>query len=83
MNLAPFLETEPAERKARLRSLRLASRLICGPRGTELERALHRAEHDPSALPRAAKLIEGLQPLDRRRLLSSWWGVTGRGKADA
>ena len=67
-----FDVNDAAERRARLRSLRMASRLLCGPRGTELERALHAAERDPAALPRALVLLDAMPAIDRRRVLSSW-----------
>jgi hypothetical protein len=63
---------DPVERRARLRSLRLGARLICGSRGADLERALIEAERDPGGLPRVVALIDALTALDRRRLLSSW-----------
>jgi hypothetical protein len=72
VGLGSLFDTAEPERTARLRSLRLAARLLCGPRGVELERALHAAEHDPDALPRALALLDELQPLDRRRVLGSW-----------
>jgi hypothetical protein len=50
----------------------MASRLLCGDRGRELERALSEAERDPEAINRAINLIEALAPLDRRRVLGSW-----------
>ena len=60
VNLASLFATEPAELRARLRSLRMASRLLCGPRGTELECTLHdAAEHDADALP--MELLDALQ----------------------
>lgn len=71
-----FAVAEP-ERRARLRSLRLAARLLCGPRGQELERALHAAEHDETALAPALVLLDALTPLDRRRVLGSWAQTLG------
>jgi hypothetical protein len=70
--LALFDVNDAAELRARLRTLRLAARLLCGPRGTALERALHDAEHDAAALPRALALLDDLTPLDRRRVLTAW-----------
>jgi hypothetical protein len=55
-----------------LRSLRLASRILCGPRARDLERALADAERDPEAIVRVVALIDQLAPLDRRRVLGSW-----------
>jgi len=64
--------SDPIERAARLRSLRIAARILCGPRAHELEAALARAERDPSGeLPKIDKLIDALPPT-RRRLLSTW-----------
>jgi hypothetical protein len=73
MNLTSLFATEPAERKARLRSMRMATRVLCGERARQLELALQRAERDEAALPEVVQGIEALMPLDRRRILSSWW----------
>jgi hypothetical protein len=67
-----FPADDPAELRARLRSLRMASRLLCGDRGRALECALYDAERDPEAIRRVVNLIEALAPLDRRRVLGSW-----------
>lgn len=66
---------DSAERRARLRSLRLGARLICGARGADLEHALIAAEHDPGGIPRVLELVDALSAIDRRRLLSSWMKV--------
>jgi hypothetical protein len=59
----------------------MAARVLCGERARVLELALQRAElDDAAALPDVVEGIEGLAPLDRRRVLSSWWGVNGRGR---
>ena len=67
-----FPADDPSELRARLRSLRMASRLLCGDRGRALERALSDAERDPEAINRAVDLIDQLAPLDQRRMLGSW-----------
>ncbi len=65
MTLAPlFSDVRPSERLARLRSLRMASRLLCGPRGRALER--------PALMPAALAQIDALEALDRRRMLAAW-----------
>lgn len=56
----------PAERLARLRSLRAITRAYLGPRGQQLADCLHRAESDDAAL------IPALDALDRRRVLASF-----------
>ena len=77
--MIPLEVTDPIERAARLRSLRIAARILCGPQGRELELALARAERDPSGeLPKIDKLIDALPPIPRRRLLSA----RGRGRCD-
>lgn len=79
MTLAQLFDPrDPAERRARLRSLRLAARLLCGPRGLQLERALGDAEHDEAALEPALALLDALGPIDRRRVLSSWGATLGK-----
>jgi hypothetical protein len=74
---ALFPIADPAELRARLRSLRLAARILCGPRACDLERALADAERDPAAIVRAVALIERLAPLDRHREggLANLWGL--------
>ena len=65
--------SDPIERAARLRSLRIAARILCGPRAHELEAALARAERDPSGeLPKIDGLIDALSATPRQRLLSTW-----------
>ena len=63
---------DEAERRARLRSLRLGARLLCGPRGAALEHALIQAERDPGEIPQVLALVDALTAIDKRRLLSSW-----------
>jgi len=70
--LTPLHIADPIERAARLRSLRLAARILCGPRARDLVVALAKAERDPTELLRVDRLIDELKPLDKRRLLSSW-----------
>lgn len=68
-------DIEPPERLARLRSLRVVVRLLCGPRGADLERHLRDAETDRPALLRALDALDRLAPLDRRRVLASYAAV--------
>ena len=72
MSLSLLDIADDAERRARLRSLRLGVRVICGGRAPELERALAAAEHDRREIPRVERLLDGLRALDRRRLLATW-----------
>lgn len=67
---APNLD--PAERRARLRSLRALSRVYAGPRAATLCRFLAQAETDPDALEPASIEINRLAPLDRRAILASF-----------
>ena len=71
-DLAILFKVEGPERIARLRGLRTAARLLCGPRGRQLERCLYEAERDAGAIPAAMACLEGLSPLDRRRLLTTF-----------
>lgn len=63
---------EPAERLARLRSLRAIARLTLGRRGDAFADALHRAETDPAALEPALQRLADLAPIDRRHILASF-----------
>ncbi len=78
MTWGPFAgDLDPAERTARLRCLRLAVKLLVGPRGVETRHALLVAEIDPNADTLAAAQVEfdRLSPLDRRRVLASYCEV--------
>lgn len=68
---------DPIERKCQLRSLRLAVRLICGPRGAEAGHMLLVAETDPhpQTLAEALAEFDRLASLDRRRVLAAFGGV--------
>lgn len=70
------LDLEPGERLARLRSLRAIVRLMTGPRGAALADLLLTAETDDSALVPAATALDGLAPIDMRRVLASYAGLT-------
>jgi hypothetical protein len=70
--VSPLRVSDPIERAARLRSLRIAAAILCGPRARELVIALREAERDPEGIHRVDRLIDSLRPLDRRRLLSKW-----------
>ncbi|KQT56094.1 hypothetical protein ASG52_24560 [Methylobacterium sp. Leaf456] len=65
-------DLDPAERLARLRSLRAITRLCCGPRGERLADELHRAERDADRLPAALDALNALAALDRRQVLTSF-----------
>lgn len=75
----PFLpDLDPAERKARCRALRMAIKLLTGPRGKAAEFALHRAEVsglDPDLLAEAEAAFDNLTALDKRRVWSSYMAV--------
>lgn len=68
-------DIEPAERLARLRSMRAIVRILTGPRGNELAGHLHKAEADASALVPALAALDRLAPLDRRKVLASYAGL--------
>lgn len=69
----PFLSgIDPAERLARLRSLRVATHILCGSRGRHLEAALRQAERDDAALLTAETAFDQLAALDRRRVLATY-----------
>lgn len=69
-------DLDPGERLARLRSFRALARVLAGPRAVELCELLHQAESDESVLPAAADALERLAPVDLRRILSSYAGLT-------
>jgi|GEM_PF-1548283 len=64
------------ERLARLRSLRAIVRLLLGPRGDALERAIRCAEESPVDLDLAHVALSRLPSLDFRRVLSSYAALT-------
>lgn len=66
---------DPAEQRARLRSLRAIARLVAGPRADAVVKLLRQAEDDPAALVPAADALDRLEPLDRRRILGSFAGL--------
>lgn len=72
MTLAPLFNVTAPERLARIRSLALAARLLCGQRARDLEQSLRAAERDADRLPEALAQIDALDALDRRRLLAAW-----------
>jgi hypothetical protein len=68
----PFVSNlEPAERLARLRSLRALAGVFCH-RHPELAVALRAAERDLAALEAAALALEQVPTVNRRRLLASY-----------
>ena len=69
-DVAVLFGVDAAELRARLRSMRLAARVLCGDRARALEAALHRAERDAAALVDVVVGIKALAPLDRRRVLA-------------
>lgn len=69
---------DPGELKARCRALRLAVRLLCGPRGRGAEIALLRAEvagGEANLLAQAEAEFERMTAVDKRRVLSSYRAV--------
>lgn len=71
------------ERKARLRCLRLAVRLLTGPRGKAAELALLRSEisgGDADLLDEASAEFDRLPSLDRRKVLASFAATLIPGK---
>lgn len=68
-------DLDPAERRARLRSMQAITRLCCGARGQVLADWLRRAETDEAALEPALDALDHLAPLDRRRILASFAAV--------
>ena len=63
---------DPAERLARLRSMRAIAHLCLGPRGDALTDALRLSERNPDHLPAALTALDALAPLDRRTVLASF-----------
>lgn len=73
----PFaLGLDPAEQRARLRSLRQTARLLIGPRGAEFCHWLAKAETDPAALEPACRALNALAANDRRQVLASYAALT-------
>lgn len=69
----PFApDIDPAEQRARLRSLRALAAIHCGPRAATLCRLLSSAETDPADLEPAAEALNRLAPIDRRHVLASY-----------
>lgn len=75
----PFIpDLDPAERRARLRSLRTCVKLLVGPRGHEASFALLRCEidgEDMVLLADALAEFSKLGTLDQRRVLASYADV--------
>lgn len=63
------------ERTARLRAMQAIVRLSTGPRGDAVCALLRRAEIDPDAMEPAAVALGRLEPLDYRRVLSSYAAI--------
>lgn len=76
MTWGPFLPgLDPAERKARLRSLRALVKVMTGARGEVVALAILRAEIAPDdieMLSAAAATFDRLGSIDRRRILSNF-----------
>ena len=73
LNFGPWeADIDPAERLARLRSLRMAARLLCGPRADALVACLKLAETDRDAMDAAAVELSRLPTLPMRHLLSAY-----------
>ena len=72
----PFMPGIPAdERRAQLRGLQVATKLLCGPRAAPVVALLRAAETDTSALQAASAEIDRLPSKDRRRVLSTFLGT--------
>jgi hypothetical protein len=67
---------DPAERLARLRSLRAMAILMCRPHGSFID-ALKHAEVDADALTKAQSAFEQVPALARRHLLASYANLFG------
>lgn len=63
---------DPAEQRARLRSLRALAKVYAGPRAADACRLLAQAETDPTALEPASAAVNRLAPVDRRQILASF-----------
>ena len=73
----PFaLDIDDCERRARLRSLRAIVRLLLGPRGAVLERALTCAETGTVSLETLHGVLSRLPSLDFRKVLASYAALT-------
>jgi hypothetical protein len=68
-------EIDPTERTAQLRCLAGLAAVFRGSHDP-LVSALRAAEHDATALARAAELLERLPALVKRKLLSTYGAVT-------
>lgn len=64
------------ERLARLRSLRAIVRLLLGPRGDVLARAIHCAEEGAVGLDTLHGALSRLPSLDYRKVLASYAALT-------
>lgn len=73
-------DIDPAERLARLRSMRAIARLCLGPRGEAFTESLRRAETDEAALEPALRELDALASLDRRAILASFAALHRRGR---
>lgn len=69
----PFVPgIDPAERRARLRALRVAAHLLCGRRAVALTTLLRTAESSDVGLYAAEQEFGRLPSLDQRRVLSAF-----------
>jgi DNA-binding SARP family transcriptional activator len=69
----PFAERiDPAEQRARLRSLRALAKVYAGSRAADVCRLLAQAETDSAALEPASVALNRLAPTDRRNVLVSY-----------
>lgn len=69
-------DIDQCERRARLRSLRAIVRLLLGPRGDVLARAIHCAEEGAVSLDTLHAALSRLPSLDYRKVLASYAGLT-------
>jgi len=81
MSFGPWArDIDPAERLARLRSMRALALLHCRQE-TDFINTLRRAETDDKALPAALEYLNRLPALRRRHLLSTYAQLIGGGRA--
>jgi hypothetical protein len=78
--LTTWTNLDVSEGTARLRSLAMGARLLCGPQADRLNAALHRAETDTAALVDADAELGRLPTLSMRQLLSAFLGTLRTGR---
>jgi hypothetical protein len=69
----PFArDLDPAELRARSRSLRTLARILTGPRGTDFCRLLVLAETDPNALEPDSRALDAMAANDRLQIWAAY-----------